>query len=116
MGQGAVWIQCTTKYVAGDGQSDFGIQEIDLLDDQGRFQTQSFADASSPFGSLLARLYVDIDCWVSRLRQVLSTRRSRARERNFARRKATLFGWADRRCEPQRHGLHSTQIGGRSRE
>jgi hypothetical protein len=58
-GVSGVWIQCTTKYVAGDGQSDFGIQEIDFLDDQGSFQKQVFGDANSPYGSLLARKYVD---------------------------------------------------------
>ena len=57
-GSGAVWIQCTTKYVAGDGQSDFGVQEIDFLDEQGNFQRQSFGDANSPYGSFMARLYV----------------------------------------------------------
>ena len=29
-----VWLQCTTKYVAGDGQSDFGILELDVLGEQ----------------------------------------------------------------------------------
>ena len=54
MGESAVWVQCTTKYVAGNGQSDFGIQEIYFLDDEGIFQKLTFADANSPFGSLVA--------------------------------------------------------------
>lgn len=57
-GTTAVWIQCTTKYVAGDGQSDFGIQSIFFLDDNGQFQIQSFGDDNSPFGSLQSRLFV----------------------------------------------------------
>jgi hypothetical protein len=57
-GQGAVWVQCTTKYVAGDGQSDFGVQELFFLDDNGEFQTQTFGDDNSPFGSLASVLFV----------------------------------------------------------
>jgi len=52
-GDSPVWIQCTTKYVAGDGQSDFGIMEIDFLDDEGRFQRQTFAGPDSSYGSLI---------------------------------------------------------------
>jgi len=52
----AVWIQCTTKYVAGDGQSDFGISQIDVINDGGSFEIVNFGD--DRFGSLLARLFV----------------------------------------------------------
>jgi hypothetical protein len=58
-GIGAVWIQCTTKYVSGGGESDFGIAEIFFLDDQGQFQTQTFADDNSPYGFLMSRLFVE---------------------------------------------------------
>ena len=34
-----VFILCTTKYVAGDGQKDFGIREIEYLDQNGTVQT-----------------------------------------------------------------------------
>jgi hypothetical protein len=57
-GASAVWIQCTTKYVAGDGQSDFGIQEIDFLDERGDFQRTTFADQNSVYGALVDRLFV----------------------------------------------------------
>jgi hypothetical protein len=57
-GPSTVWIQCTTKYVAGDGQSDFGINEIDFIDANGQFQKQTFGGPDSPFGALLARAAV----------------------------------------------------------
>ncbi|WP_319433927.1 hypothetical protein [Mycobacterium sp. RTGN5] len=52
----AVWIQCTTKYVAGDGQSEFGVSEISQFDDSGRFEVVSFG--GDTFGSYAARLFV----------------------------------------------------------
>ena len=52
------WIQCTTKYVAGDGQSDFGIMEIEFIDGNGRLQRQTFADQGSVYGALVSRLFV----------------------------------------------------------
>ncbi|MFC0842829.1 MULTISPECIES: hypothetical protein [Streptomyces] len=52
----AVWIQCTTKYVAGNGQSDFGISQVNLIDDNGQFQAVNYGD--DHFGTYLARLYV----------------------------------------------------------
>ena len=58
---GAVWLQCTTQYVAGDGQRDFGIQEITFRDDQGLLQRQNVGgDDSSPYGSLVSRLFVPL--------------------------------------------------------
>ena len=52
-GDKPVWFQCTTKYVAGRGQSDFGVLEIDFLDGQGQFQRQTFTNRDAPFGSLI---------------------------------------------------------------
>ena len=53
-----VWIQCTTKYVAGDGQSDFGIAEIEFFDATGRIQRTTYAGSGSVYGALVARLFV----------------------------------------------------------
>jgi hypothetical protein len=55
----AVWLQCTTKYVSGDGERDFGIAEIFFLDDQGQFQTLTFADDNSDYGALLPLGFVE---------------------------------------------------------
>lgn len=52
-----VWIQCATQYVAGDGQSEFGIQDLFFFDDQGIFQLKSFGDVNSPFGNFAARWF-----------------------------------------------------------
>ncbi len=56
-GTTAVWIQCTTKYVSGDGEHDFGIHEIFFLDDQGLFQIETFGD-DSVYGTLRAHRFV----------------------------------------------------------
>ena len=52
----AVWLQCTTKYVAGDGQSEFGIKTIYQLDPAGNFQISNFGD--DHFGTYLAAQFV----------------------------------------------------------
>lgn len=52
----AVWLQCTTRYVAGEGQSEFGIQTIYQLDPAGNFQVLNFGD--DHFGTYLAVQFV----------------------------------------------------------
>lgn len=53
-----VWIECSTKYVAGSGQSDFGIHEIEFLDERGTLQRTLFGGPNSVYGALLARKFV----------------------------------------------------------
>ncbi|MFC7545837.1 hypothetical protein [Plantactinospora sp. GCM10030261] len=43
-GTTAVWLQCTTKYVAGDGQSEFGIKTVFQLNDAGALEIVNFGD------------------------------------------------------------------------
>jgi hypothetical protein len=51
-----VWIQCTLGYVSGGGEAEFGVAEVDQLDDAGNFQTVSYGDGT--YGSHPARLWV----------------------------------------------------------
>ena len=51
-----VWIQCTTCYVAGSGQSEFGISQISQLDASGQFEVVNFGD--DHFGSFFSRKFV----------------------------------------------------------
>ena len=51
-----VWLQCTTNYVSGGGETEFGIYEVFDLDERGNFRRTPYG--TDTYGTYPARLFV----------------------------------------------------------